>query len=93
MLCPAEDAIIAQWPRQPAQYGYCPHRRKLQPTMSNICKEQSYPDQKSNFKRWQNKQRNISKNCSGKDQLSKDENNPDKNTSPSKRGKEPSSAT
>ncbi|GFO03444.1 retrovirus-related pol polyprotein line-1 [Plakobranchus ocellatus] len=28
--------------------------------------------------RWQNKQRNISKNCSGKDQLSKDENNPDK---------------
>ncbi|GFO14762.1 craniofacial development protein 2-like [Plakobranchus ocellatus] len=29
----------AQWPRQPAQYGYCPHRRKLQPTMSNTCKE------------------------------------------------------
>ncbi|GFN97051.1 craniofacial development protein 2-like [Plakobranchus ocellatus] len=30
---------IAQGSRQPAQYGYCPHRRKLQPTMSNICKE------------------------------------------------------
>ncbi|GFO23965.1 ecdysteroid udp-glucosyltransferase [Plakobranchus ocellatus] len=39
LLCRAEDARIAQWPRQPAQYGYCPHRRKLQPTMSNTCKE------------------------------------------------------
>ncbi|GFO18869.1 protein mago nashi homolog [Plakobranchus ocellatus] len=36
LLCRAEDAIIAQWPRQPAQYGYCPHRRKLQPTMRKL---------------------------------------------------------
>ncbi|GFO05640.1 craniofacial development protein 2-like protein [Plakobranchus ocellatus] len=36
LLWRAEDAIIAQWPRQPAQYGYCPHRRKLQPIVVKI---------------------------------------------------------
>ncbi|GFO24767.1 hypothetical protein PoB_005127200 [Plakobranchus ocellatus] len=50
LLCRAEDGIIAQWLRQPAQYGYCPNRRKLQPIMSNTCKEKSCPDQKSNPK-------------------------------------------